>query len=345
MQILSVLIAILIFGAIIFLHELGHFVAARIFGVTVKEFSIGMGPQLVSFTSKKTKIVYSLRMLPFGGFVSMDGEDEESEDENAFSKKSPWKRFIIVAAGGFMNLLTGFVIAVILVSNMQLGTNVIAKFQEADGFVSSSESGLREGDEIISVNGKRVYIPQETVYTIMHDGYKTVEVVVKRDGELIPLTVDFPTEAIGGMLYGVCDFKFTATEKTPALVLSQSFHYGKFTVRMIWETLGDLVIGRVSASEVSGPIGITSEISNIAASGDYLNLLYIAMLISINVGIVNLLPLPALDGGRLVFVLWEWITRKPASQKVEAMIHGLGFALLILLSIVIAFKDIIGLFG
>ncbi len=344
MQIFSILIAVLIFGAIIFLHELGHFVAARIFRVTVNEFSIGMGPQLVTYTSKKTNIRYSLRMLPFGGYVSMAGEDEESDDENAFSKKAAWKRFIIVFAGGFMNLLTGFVLAVVLVSNIQLGTNIIAGFQETEG-ISSADSGLLIGDEVVSINGKHVYIPQETIYTIMHDGYTTVDVVVRRNGELIEIPVSFPTQAQGGTLYGASDLIFYGVEKTPLLVLSHSFHYSKLTVRMIWETLGDLVFGRVSVSEVSGPIGITSEITNVAQSGDYLNLLYIAMLISVNVGIVNLLPLPALDGGRLVFILWEWITKKPAPQKIEAMIHGIGFALLILLSLLIAFKDIIGILG
>ncbi len=343
MQMIPILIAILIFGAIIFLHELGHFITARIFKVTVREFAIGMGPQLVSYTSKKNGTVYSLRMFPIGGFVSMLGEDEASAEEGAFSQKPAWQRFIIVAAGAVMNLFTGLLLTVIMILNITPVSNVIAEFQ--DGYeISSAESGLMVGDEIVAVNGTRVTIAYETVYEIMHDGYKTIDITVIRNGEELTIPVDFPTQEEEGMLFGVPDLRFYQAERNLGNTLTHSFAYSSMAVRMVWDGLFDLVTGRVPASSVSGPVGVTSEISGIAQSGDYLGVLYIAIIICMNVGLFNLLPIPALDGGRLVFLLWEMITRRPVPQKYEAMIHAVGILLLFGLMILVTFKDIIGLF-
>lgn len=343
MNALYILIAILIFGVIIFVHELGHFIFARIFGVTVNEFSIGMGPVLVSYTSKKTSIQYSLRALPFGGFVSMAGEDGESDDPNAFSKKSPWKRFIILAAGAVMNLLLGVVITVILMCNMTLVSNTVGGFQE--GFeVKSSDSGLRIGDEIVAVDGTPVHIAQEVIYEIMHEGYETIDVTVIRDGERLTIPVSFQTVAVDGMLYGSSDLVFYREDHNLLSVLKHSFFYSIMTVRMIWDSLFDLIFGRVSVEAVSGPIGITNEISSAVASQDISYLAYITIVICMNVGVVNLLPIPALDGGRLLFLIVEMIRRKPLPEKVEGMVHGIGLMLLLLLMVFIAFKDVINLF-
>ncbi len=344
MQILPILIAILIFGAIIFLHELGHFITARIFKVTVREFSLGMGPQLVSYTSKKSGTVYALRMFPIGGFVSMVGEDEESDEDGAFSKKPAWQRFIIVAAGATMNLLTGLLLAVIMILNITPVSNVIAGFQE--GYeISSADSGLMVGDEIIAVNGTRVSIAYETVYEIMHDGYETIDITVIRNGEKLTLPVSFPTEEAEGMLFGTPDLRFYAEERSFGGTVSHTLAYSKMAVRMVWDGLFDLLTGRVPVSSVSGPVGVTSEISGIAKDGDYLGVLYIAIVICMNVGIFNLLPIPALDGGRLVFLLWEIVTRRPVPQKYESMVHAIGIMILFGLMILVTFKDIIGLFG
>lgn len=343
MKALYILIAVLIFGTIIFVHELGHYLTARLFRVTIKEFAIGMGPTLISYTSKKTGIVYSLRMLPFGGFVSMVGEDEEADDPNALSKKPAWQRFIIVAAGAFMNLLTGILLTVVLVSGMTMTTNTVAGFQDKYE-TSSKDSGLMVGDTIVAVNHKRVHIAYETVYYVMHDGYRTIDITVIRDGEKLTFPVSFPTEESEGVLFGTPDMIFYADRHTFFGTLKHSFYYSILTVRMIWDGFGDLLTGRIGAGAISGPLGITSEITNVAASGNYRNLLYLAILISMNVGIVNWLPIPAMDGGRLVFILWEMITRKPVPQKIEGMIHGIGLMILLLLMLVVTAKDITGLF-
>ncbi len=343
-QIFSILIAILIFGAIIFVHELGHFLAARLFKVTVREFSIGMGPGLISYTSKKSNTVYSLRALPIGGFVSMAGEDEESEDPNAFSKKAAWKRFIIVAAGAFMNLLAGILLTVVLVSFITPVSNVVSGFYS--GYeVSSYDSGLRTGDQILSVNGTPVSIGYETRYLIAHDGYRPVEVVVLRGGQKLSLMVSFPTEEEGGMLFGIPDIALATEERSFLSTVRHAWSYSTLTVRMIWDGLIDLITGKVPAAALSGPVGVTGEISSAAQSGNNLVLLNLAIIICMNIGIFNLLPIPALDGGRLLFILWEIITRKPIPQKYEAWIHAVGILLLLGLMVVITFKDIAALFG
>ncbi len=346
MNIGYILFAILIFSAIIFIHELGHYLFARLFHVTVKEFSIGMGPELVTYESKKTNIRYSLRMFPFGGYVSMAGEDEESDDENALSKKPAWQRFIIVAAGASMNLLSGFLLTVILMLNATPASNVIAGFvNNPESEVSSADSGLAVGDLIVAVNGKSVHIAYETVYTVMHDAYETVDVTVIRNGERMTFRVDFPIVVDeSGMVFGDSDIIFTREERSFFGTLRHSFFYSLLSIRMIWEGLGDFIFGRVSMNAVSGPIGITSELTNVAASGNYFGLLYLVIIISMNVGIVNLLPIPAMDGSRLLFLLWEMVTRKPVPQKIEGLIHGIGLLLLLGLMIVISFKDIFALF-
>ena len=179
----------------------------------------------------------------------------------------------------------------------------------------------------------------------MHDGYKTVDVAVIRDGERMIVSVDFPTVVDeSGMVFGDCDIKFTAEKRTLGGTLYQSFSYSLLTIRMVWESLGDLVFGRVTMDAVSGPIGITGEISNAAASGNYFGLLYLVIVISMNVGVVNLLPIPAMDGGRLLFLLWEMITRKPVPPKLEGVVHGIGLVLLLGLMVFICFKDIFALF-
>ena len=343
MTALYVLVAILIFGVIIFIHELGHFLFARLFGVTVNEFAIGMGPVLVSYTSKKTAIQYSLRALPFGGFVKMAGEDGDSDDPNAFSKKAAWKRFIILAAGAAMNLLLGVVITVILMSNMTLLSNKVGGFK--DGFeVKSSDSGIEIGDEIIAVDGTSVHIANEVVYEIMHEGYETVDVTLIRDGKTMTIPVNFQTVSVEGTLYGASDLRFDEEEKNVFTVLKHSFFYSGMTVRMIWDSLFDLILGRVSTDAVSGPIGITNEISNAVASKDLFYLAYITIVICMNVGVINLLPIPAMDGGRLLFLLFEIIFRRPIPEKVEGLVHGIGLLLLLGLMFVVAFKDIIKLF-
>ena len=350
---LTVAIALLVFGFLIFIHEFGHYITARIFKVTIKEFSIGMGPKLVWYESKKTGITYGISMFPIGGYVAMAGEDEESDDPNAFNKKPAWQRFIITAAGATVNIVVGFLAMIIIVMCSDIGGTVyaqpvddeiIAEFEEIDAEYRSSDYGFMPFDEIYSVNGKRVKLSDELNYEISRHGHEPVDIVVIRDGEKVTLEdVRFPTTVSQGQKFGVRDFQVFAIEKGFFSTISISFRKAVLVMRMCWESIIDLATGRYTFEAVSGPVGISSAIGA-AAKDSILSLLNITVLISMNLGFMNLLPIPALDGGRLITILIEMITRKKIPAKVEGMINGIGLMLLLLLSIVIMFKDVVNLF-
>jgi regulator of sigma E protease len=342
MIILYILLAVLIFGMLIFIHELGHYAAARAFGVPVTEFAIGFGPKLLSHVSKKTGIKYSLRLVPFGGFVSMVGEDEESDNENAINRKPYWQRFIILVSGAFMNLLAGIVaMSILVMTSTTLPSSTIYEF--ADSAVTP-QYGLEADDTIIKVGGTRVHIANDMVYEIMRKGTKPVDITVKRGNETVVLKdVVFPTITEQGILFGTVDFYVTSEVKTFGNVLKQSFWRSYSTVKMIWESLFDLVTGKYGLSQVSGPVGVTEAIGE-AAQESLPDLVYLCAVISLNLGIVNLLPLPALDGGRVVFLAVDAIRRKPVDPKYEGYVHFVGIILLMALMVVVTFKDIVTLF-
>jgi len=356
MVFITILISILVFGFLIFVHELGHFLAARAFGVKVYEFSIGMGPKLVWFDSKKSGIRYKICMFPFGGYVSMaaEGEDDSapSDDPRAITNQKPWKRFIVMAAGGFVNLVVGFILMFAVVCGSVMGSTTVAGFPEElkVGDTSTSEYFM-EGDIITEIGGKRIHTMMELDYEIMRRGIEPIEVVLLRDTdgngekEEISLTVTFPTESASGQTVGTRDFQVYAKEKTVGSVLSDTWYRGTCTVRMVWESLFDLITGRYGVEAVSGPVGITETIGETVSFGKILPVLYLVSLISINLGVVNLLPLPALDGGRLVFVLIEMIAKKPVPKEIEAKIHTIGLLLFFGLFILITVLDVKNLFG
>ena len=344
-RILSILIAVFVFGILIFVHELGHYIAARIFGVKIYEFSIGMGPRLVWFDSKKTGIRYKICMLPFGGYVSMAGEEEESDlapdDPRALPNQKPWHRLIITAAGGVVNLFVGFLLMFAVVLGTPASSTKVADFPEElriEG-VSTEADGLKSGDIILSVGGRRVHTGMEMDYEIMRRGVEPLQVVVLREGQKQTLTITFPTEVQSKQVVGTRDFRVYAEKKTFSSVLSQSFYRSVCTVRMVWESLFDLATGRYGIEAVSGPVGITATVSQAASYGLF-SVLYLVSVISINLGVVNLFPLPALDGGRVFFILLEMIRRKPIRRDVEARIHAIGMFLLLGLAVFITFKDI-----
>ncbi len=347
---ITVISAVLVFGFLIFIHEFGHYITARLFKVTIDEFSIGMGPRLMWYESKRSKIRYTLAMLPIGGFVAMPGEDGEDEeyrdDPNTFDKKPAFSRLIIVAAGAIVNIVVGFVFMLILTSMIKIGSTTVAAFPENNEYeISSSESGLAVGDEIISIDGVRVDILDELSYEIMRRGNEPVDVVVIRGGEEITLyDVEFPTAEESGQTFGVMDFKVYEKEKGFGNVLSFSWQKSTLIVRMCWESLFDLIRGRYSFAAVSGPVGISSAIGEAASMG-FASLLYMVALISINLGVMNLLPLPALDGGRIIMLFIELITRKKLPAKVEGIINAVGLVLLLGLSAVVMVKDIFTLVG
>ncbi len=351
MKIFYIFVALIVFAILILTHELGHYLTARLFGVKIYEFSIGMGPKIFSRTSKKTDIKYSLGLLPIGGYVSMAGEDEESDDDNALYKKAAWKRFIIIVSGAVMNLICGFIVMFMLMSVISdsLGSTRVAQMYtdseraECGYEISTAASGLAVGDEIIAVNGKRVHIAAELSYEIMRNGIDTVALTVIRNGEKITLDVDFPVSVTSGQYVGMLDFYVARDSGYFGDILRHGFYRSILTVRMVWESLYDLVTGRFGVEAVSGPIGVTTQISE-AAQTSFIDLVYLAVVISINLGVINMLPLPALDGGRAVFVLIEMIRRKPIPVKAEGMIHFIGIILLMGLMLLITFKDIISLF-
>ena len=224
--VLYILLAILAFGVLIAIHEAGHFFAARMFGVTVYEFSLGMGPRLFGWTGK-TGTKYNLRLFPIGGFVSMKGEDEEAEGEDSFSQKKPWKRFIIVAAGAAMNILLGLAISLGLVLCGNIGTTVVGGFTED----AVTDEWLKIGDEIVEFNGTAVHTYYDLRYEIMHDAYEPVDIVVIRNGERIMLEgVTFKTEVADGMVVGVRDFGLMLADKSVASVIKHTFSDRKSVV-------------------------------------------------------------------------------------------------------------------
>lgn len=352
MSIFTIFLALLAFGFLIFVHELGHFLAARAFGIRVYEFSIGMGPKLLWYDSKKSGIRYKICILPFGGYVSMaeTGEDDSapSDDPRALVNQKPWRRLVVMVAGGFVNLIVGFLLMVAVVAGSNVGSTVIADFPTniAQEGVSTNAQGLLAGDEILLIDGRRVRTTQELDYEIMRKGTEPLAVVVLRDTDgdgvretEVSLTITFPTETEKGQLLGTRDFRVYARQKTFGNVMKDSFFRSTCVVRMVWESLYDLITGRYGVEAVSGPIGITDTMGE-AVSYGIVPFLYLVAMISINLGVVNLLPIPALDGGRVVFLLIEMIFRKPVPRHIEAKIHAIGLLLILGLSVFVSCMDI-----
>ena len=347
MLLLYIVVAILMFGFLIFIHELGHFLTARLFHVTIYEFAIGMGPKLVSWKSKKNDTVYSLRALPIGGFVSMAGEDEDSEDEGSLRKKPVWQRIIVTAAGSVFNLVFGLIVMLMIVSfSGAIGSTTVKSFPEgATSIQTEAKEGLLPNDEIIEIDGKKVYIFYDLAYKISRYGAKPVDVTVVRNGETVYLSgITFPTIKDQGITFGQRDFSVYTADKTIGNVLKTTFFQSIYTVRMVYDSLYDLVTGKLGLQQMSGPVGITTVITDAAETAvqtknaSYLFTLFV--ILAMNLGCMNLLPIPALDGGRLVFLVFEGITRKPINPKIESYIHFAGMVLLLFLMLIITFKDI-----
>lgn len=448
----SILAAVVLFGIMIFVHELGHFLAAKACGVRVNEFAIGMGPKLLSFGKKETK--YSLRLLPLGGFCAMEGEDEASDDPKAFGNKKVWQRIVIVVSGVVMNFIFGYLMLLIAMGffmplsgdQVLFGTTVIAGHVEEpspayrsglregdtvltvngtavadeagfravleadeDGAVSmtvlrtengteqteelpevsfdrrfadgawqtvidvelsgttvkafqsgvgpSHESGLRAGDRVESINGRPVIASNDIMILLQSDEDGVMPMRVRRtvDGteqtvELPAVTFDFRT--VNGVRQLIYDFQILGEEQTFWNTFSFAASSEVSLVTTTWGSLGDILTGRYGLNEISGPVGtmeivgdmVSDAASSVSRESIY-NLFFIIALISVNLGVMNLLPIPALDGGRLLFLVIEGIIRRPIPKKFEGMVHLIGFALLLLLMVVITFSDLVKLFG
>lgn len=380
MIVLYILLAIFIFGFLIFIHELGHFLVARACGVKILEFAIGMGPRILSHRSKKSGTVYALRVLPIGGFVSMLGESgmelaqgnesgetvvgdpnnpllndikpaDETEavspedEKHAYCNQNVWKRILISLAGPAMNVLLGFLLMFIMVASMgrhgYLGNTVIAGFPEGN---ISQDSGLEVGDEILKIGKTPVHTLYQLNYEITSQGYRKVDVTVRRNGEKVVVKdVIFPTGVQSKTVFGQMDFQVYGEKLTPAKLVRHSFWQSCSAVKMVYDSLFGLVGGRYSADSVSGPVGITGTIAQ-AAKSSAMDVLHLIIVISINLGIMNLLPFPALDGGHILLYVVEVIRGRKVKPQVEGIINFVGLIVLLALMAVVMAKDIIALF-
>jgi len=351
-----VLAAILIFGVLIAVHELGHFLAARACGVTVHEFAIGMGPAIYQKEKNGTK--YAIRVFPIGGYCAMEGEDEESDDPHSLTKQGFWKKVLIFAAGALMNFLVGFLIILCLYSSAEaFRTTEITGF--FDGCPYQSEEGLMLGDKLYSIDGHRIYLYSDvSLYFGRGDG-TGYDLVVLRDGKKVFLN-DFPMvpldyEQEDGTVFHGFGLTFGGVEKaTIGAKLRVSWYNAIDFVRMIWMSLGDLITGAAGMDDLSGPVGIVSTITEVGQQSTTVadavyNIAYFAALIAINLAVMNLLPIPALDGCKILFLVLNTaamlLFKRQIPEKYENYIHAAGFVLLMGLMIVVAFNDVFKLIG
>lgn len=351
MSIVYIIIAIVIFGVLIGVHELGHFIAAKLCGVRVNEFAIGMGPAAWQRTRGET--TYSLRVLPIGGYCAMEGEDGESDDPRALNSQTLFKRFIIFVAGAFMNFVVGVVIIFVLFSSAgAFYTSEITGL--AEGFPSRGESGLMTGDVVKSIDGEPIYIYSDISLFLSMGNGETYDFVVERDGARVVLdNVYMPLEtykSTDGEDYQGHGIFFGATEKaTIGKKVEMTALNSIDFVRLVWYSLGKLVTGAVGLNDMSGPVGIVTTISDVGQQSASVadaaqNIAYLAALIAINLAVMNLLPIPALDGGQIFLMLVSAaitaITKKKLDPKWEGYINTAGFAALMLLMVVITFSDV-----
>ena len=356
--VLKILAAILIFGLLIFVHELGHFLVAKWMGIRVNEFALGMGPRLLKFGKKET--VYSLRLFPIGGFCAMEGEDADSEDPRAFGNRPVWRRILVVVAGVCMNFLLGYLLLLIALGVCIQPENGSEKAVYNSTTVATLaeqtlpyQTGLRPGDRIVRANGKRIVTDIDLAMILQSDEDGVLDMTVVRDVDgvsqkVVLSDVTFPlVTAEDGTRYLSYEFRVMPVEKTVWSTVARAGKLEWSYATLVWRSLGDLISGKYGLNELSGPVGtadiigdaVQDAVQSASLNGLY-SLLMIVVLITVNLGVFNLLPLPALDGGRLVFLLWEVIFRRPIPAKYEGLVHTIGFILIILFSVVVLFSDI-----
>lgn len=347
MTVFYIIIAVLLFGLLVAIHELGHFAVAKACGVRVDEFAIGMGPAI--FSKQKGETLYSLRCVPFGGFCAMAGEDEESDDPRAFTNQVPWKRVLILVAGSFMNFLLGLLIVIILYSNAYaFRSPTIVGFM--DGCPYEGEQGLMEGDRFYKIDGKRIF-EFYNVSDFLAEGDGSYDLVLIRGGkrvklegfEMTPLQYEGQSKKMFGFYMGY-------EEATAGSKLRNSWNTTMEFSRMVLQGLRELVRGNVGMDDMAGPVGIvdmmaeTGEQAETTSDGLY-SIFYFGAMIAVNLAIMNMLPIPALDGGRVFLLLVTWviesISKKKLNPKYEGYIHAGGMILLLGLMALIMFNDIV----
>lgn len=338
---LQIILAILAFGMLVIVHEFGHFITAKRGGVQVNEFWIGMGPTLLKKEHNGT--LYCLKLLPFGGACVMEGEDEESASEHAFGKASLPRRMLIVAAGALMNFLVGFLIVLAVIQpNGPNGGYIVSTIDSVDpASTAAAAGGLQAGDEILEVDGYNILMRSDFEIALARGADTTYEVVVRRDGEKITL----PAVVLEATIEGedgrkMIGLTFAEQPDSIGMHINMAVRTSVNYARMVWASLGMLVTGQVGVDQLSGPVGV-AEVMATTASYSISAFLQLVAFISINLGVMNLLPLPALDGGRLVFLILEGIRRKPVPAKYEGYIHAAGLMLLLALMVYVTGQDIL----
>ncbi len=340
--VIGIIIGIILLCVIIIFHELGHLILAKANGIQVNEFCLGFGPTIVGFTRGETK--YSIKCIPFGGACIMEGEDEESDNPRAFTNKSVWARISVVAAGPIFNFILALIFSVIIIASLGIVRPVVGDVVEG---YPAAEAGLMPGDEIVRMNSKHIHFYKEiSMYTLFHEG-ETVDLTIVRDGEKQQVTVT-PSydEEDGRYLLGIYG-ESAYTKYGPARTILYGIYDVKYWIQYTLRSLEMLVTNQASISDLSGPVGIVRTVGDTyqESSQDgpfyvFVNMLNIGILISANLGVLNLLPIPALDGGRLVFLVIEAIRGKRVKPSREAMVHFIGLLCLFALMIFILFNDV-----
>lgn len=344
---MKIIIAILIFSIIVLFHELGHFLLAKANGIRVNEFCLGFGPKLLAFQRGET--IYSIKLFPLGGACMMEGEDAESSDHRAFGNKSVWARMSVVFAGPFFNFIMAFFFAFILILCIGYDKPVLSDVIEG---YAAEEAGMQSGDTIVKMNNHRIHFYREvSAYSMFHAG-EPVEITYKRDGVKYT-TMLHPQydEETGRYLYGfIGNANRERVNVFEAFV--NSFYEVRYSIYSTVQSLRMLITGGYSVNDLSGPVGLVKVIGDtyedsVTTDGYYyafLNMLNIAIFLSANLGVMNLLPIPALDGGRLVFLIVEAIRRKRIDPDKEGLVHFIGIILLFALMGIVMFNDIRKLF-
>ncbi len=348
---MTIIFAILLFSILIFVHELGHFLAAKASGVQVNEFAIFMGPALVKWQKGETQ--YSIRCIPIGGYCAMEGEDQDTDNPRSFQKAAWWKRLIILVAGSAMNFIAGLLLFAIVFAPVK-AVNVPVISDVREGCTVISEEGLHVGDRFLEVDGEKIYMASDFSMMLALNPGEVHDVVVERDGKIVELkdftmqTHLFPgeTEELYGFYFGYEELDFLGKVQ---YVWLESVN----VIRSVRLSLQMLFSGQAGLQDISGPVGIVQIMSDTAAASEttldaIINLLYFGGFIAVNLAVMNLLPIPALDGGRVVGLLLttaiEAITRRKINPKYEGYIHGAGMILLLALMAAVMFKDIFNLF-
>ena len=329
---MTIIYAILIFLVLIFVHEFGHFITAKACGVKVNEFALGMGPALLK--RQKGETLYSLRAFPIGGYCAMEGEDEDSEHPRAFNNRPAWQRAIVLAAGSMMNLLTCVVLLIIIAFYVGQPTTVLDQVMPDS---PAAEAGLAAGDQILEVDGAPVAEWNDVIQDIGYSKEKTTDITVMRDGQEMTFTI--PLKYDKEQKRNMIGITPASERHFFASIAGGVKNTGTMTVMMV-DTLRQLFTGDVSVKELSGPVGIVYAV-NMSAKSGVIYVVYLAALLSLNLAIINMLPLPALDGGRLLFLLIRKITGKRVTDEMEGKIHFIGIALLMLLMVYVTFNDVI----